>query len=105
MAAMKTSRKIATTTTRKKPTGRMQQIIVLVDGAGNYYEIPRPIFERSRVARARKAKVAAALLDPAVEFAHIVLSTIPGSTATKEFKGGRQLHYAGYYLTGAKPTR
>ena len=93
------------TKANKKPSRKRQQIIVLVDGAGNYYEIPRGTFERTRVEPARKERVAAALQDVPVQFAHIVLTSIPGSTTTAEFKGGRQLHYAGFYLRRAMQRR
>jgi len=55
------------TKAKKKPSRKRQQIIVLVDGAGNYYEIPRGTFERTRVEPARKERVAAALQDVPLE--------------------------------------
>jgi hypothetical protein len=85
---------------------KQQQIIVLRDGANNYYEIPRATLERSRVSERRKAKVAAALEDEPSQFSYIRNSTIPGSIATApQFEGGRQLRYAGYYLTSSKSKR
>ena len=89
----------------KKPSRKRQQIIVLVDGVGNYYEIPRETLERARVEPARKEGVVAAIQDVPTQVAHILLSSIPGSTMTAEFKGGRHLHYAGFYLTRAKQSR
>jgi hypothetical protein len=100
---MKTKKRAAKVT--KKPSTKRQQIIVLVDGAGNYYEISRETFERARVEPARKRKVAAAIQDVPAQFAHILLASIPGSTMTAEFKGGRQIRYAGFYVTRARQRR
>jgi hypothetical protein len=82
-----------------------QQIIVLVDGAGNYYELPRATLERSRVKEHRKKEVAAAVENVPTQFGYIRKSTIPGSMAADPFKGGRQLHYAGFYLSATKSKR
>jgi hypothetical protein len=89
---------------KKRPI-RKKQIIVLMDGAGNYYELPRATLERSRVSDRRKAKVAAALEDVASEFTYIGQPNIPGGIAAAPFEGGRQLHYAGFYLSSAKSKR
>ena len=89
----------------KKPAMKRQQIIVLVDGAGNYYELPRARLERSRVSDRRKKEVAAALEDVPRLFRYIRRSTIPGSIAAAPFEGGRQLHYAGSYLGSTKAKR
>jgi hypothetical protein len=97
--------KPATKAAKKKSPVRRQQIIVLVDGAGNYYELPRAALERSRVSEGRKEKVAAALEDVPGHFAHIAAPTIPGSIATAPFVGGRQLHYAGFYLSSTQSKR
>ena len=53
-------KKPATKSSKKRPSKR-RQIIVLVDGAENYYELPRAVLERSRVSDRRKAEVTAAL--------------------------------------------
>jgi hypothetical protein len=83
-----------------------QQMIVLVDGAGNYYELPRAVLERSRVKEHRKAKVAAALQDVPSEFAYIGNPHIPGGIAkAAQFMGGRQLHYGGFYVSSTKSKR
>jgi hypothetical protein len=85
---------------------KRQQMIVLMDGAGNYYEVPRKTLERSRVSERRKKKVAAALEDEPSQFAYIRNSTVAGSIATApKFEGGRQLHYAGHYLSSSKSKR
>jgi hypothetical protein len=89
----------------KKPSTKRQQIIVLADGAGNYYELSRANLERSKVSEARKKKVAAALEDVATEFTYIPYTAIPGSVAAPKFEGGRQLHYAGFYLSSTKAKR
>lgn len=75
-----------------------EQTIVLEDGAGNYYELPRATLERARVRKSRKGAVAAALRDVPSQFAYIAMPTIPGSVATGHFEGAKQLHYAGFYL-------
>jgi hypothetical protein len=90
-------KKPATKSSKKRPSKR-QQIIVLVDDAGNYYELPRATLERSKVSRSRTAKVAAALEDVPSEFRYIGHANIPGGVAAAPFKGGRALHYAGFYL-------
>jgi hypothetical protein len=92
-------------TKRSKKPIKHQQIIVLMDGAGNYYELPRAALEGSRVSDRRKAKVAAALEDVATEFTYIGQPNIPGGIAAAPFVGGRRLHYAGFYLTSAKSKR
>jgi hypothetical protein len=95
-------KKPATKSSKKRPSKR-RQIIVLVDGAGNYYELPRAMLERSRVSDRRKAKVAAALEDVPAEFEYIGNANIPGGIAhAPKFLGGRQLHYAGFYLSSTK---
>jgi hypothetical protein len=90
---------------KKKRAPKKEQIIVLVDGAGNYYELPRVVLERRRTKEDRKAWVGAALKDVPSEFAYIAMPTIPGSTATAQLVGGRQLHYAGFYLRRIKRKR
>jgi hypothetical protein len=97
-------KKAARKSSKKRPI-RKKQIIVLMDGAGNYYELPRATLERSRVSDRRKARVAAALEDVASEFTYIGQPNIPGGIAAAPFEGGRQLHYAGFYLSSAKSKR
>jgi hypothetical protein len=80
---------------------RRQQIIVLKDGDGNYYELARATLERSRVDKDRKREVEAALEDEDCFTSWIKRATIPGSIAAAPFEGGRALHYAGFYLSGA----
>ena len=88
----------------KKPTTKSsrQQIIVLKDGDKNYYELTRATLERARESEDRKKEVAEALKNPPRLFTYIRRSTIPGSIAAAPFKGGRQLHYAGFYLSSTK---
>jgi hypothetical protein len=85
-----------------KPVVSRQQMIVFVDGYENYYEFSRATVERSRVDESRKKKVAACLKDLPSEFIYINHATIPGSTVSDPLEGGRQLHYAGFYL---RPTK
>jgi len=85
---------------------KKQQIIVLMDGAGNYYELPRATLERSRVSDRRKKKVVAALVvGDHPEHIYIKGSAIPGSIAAAKFVGARQLHYVGFYLSSTKAKR
>jgi hypothetical protein len=86
---------------KKRPV-KKQQIIVLEDGAGNYYELPRSTLEKSRVSDRRKEKIVARIEDVPSQFAYIAVPTIAGSIASAPFVGGRQLHYAGFYLETIK---
>jgi hypothetical protein len=87
----------------KKPSTRREQIIVLVDGAGNYYEFSRATFERARVADRFKKELEKKLQERPSEFDYINAPSIPGSIVAPPFVGGQQLHYAGFYLTSTKP--
>ncbi len=80
------------------------QIIVLMDGEGHYYELPRAQLEGSRVPKSREKQVEAALKDVPEKFIWIHRTAVPGSVAADEdpFEGGRVLHYAGFYLTSDK---
>jgi hypothetical protein len=89
----------------KKPSGKQQQIIVLADHAGNYYELSRATLERSRVDDRRKKKVEEDLQNKPEEFRYIGAVNIPGSIAADPLKGGRALHYAGFYLRSTKSKR
>src|SRR4051794_33592538 len=84
-----------------------EQIIVLLDGEGHYYELPRAQLERSRVPKSREKEVEAALKDLPAKFIWIHRTAVPGSIAADAdpFEGGRVLHYAGFYLTSAKSKR
>ena len=82
--------------------GGQEQIIVLIDGASNYYELPRQLLERRRVPAEQLEDLKAKLQDVAGVFQHIAVSDIPGSTTNAEFEGARQLHYVGYYLRHAE---
>ena len=91
-----------TRSSSKKRPVKHQQIIVLVDGAGNYYEIPRAKLEISRVSERRKKKVAEALEKPGSSWHYIPGTAIPGSIAPTKFVGAQQLRYAGFYLSSTK---
>src|SRR5437588_10459980 len=97
-------RKSAKKRPSKRPTKR-QQMIVLVDRAGNYYEFPRATLERSRVKKHRKKQVAAALKDEPPLFQWIQRPIIPGSVVSTPLKGGPHLQYAGHYLRSSKAKR
>ena len=88
----------------KRPVNK-QQIIVLMDGAGNYYEVPRATLERCRVKEHRKEEVASALKDEPPALQWIQRPTIPGSVVATAFEGGRHLRYAGHYLKSIKANR
>ena len=89
---------------RKRPA-KQQQIIVLVDGAGNYYEIPRAKLERSRVSDRRKKKVSAALKAMGPRWHYIPATAVPGSIAPPEFVEAQRLRYTGFYVTSTKTKR
>ena len=91
--------------TSKKASSKRQQIIVLLDGAKNYYELPRALFERSRVDPRRRKEIEKKLQERPGEFLYINAPCIPGSVVAPAFDGGQQLHYAGFYLTSAKAQR
>jgi hypothetical protein len=89
-------------TKRSKSAAKREQVIVLKDGVGNYYTLPRAMIERARVNRRRKKKIEKELEDEDCITTWIKRATIPGSIAAAAFKGGRALHYAGYYLRKKK---
>jgi hypothetical protein len=93
------------TKSSKKPSSKRQQIIVLVDGAGNYYELPRAALERSRVSDRRKEEVKRALEDVLEESGYIGAPVIPGSIVTSPLVGSQALRYAGFYLGSTKARR
>ncbi len=98
-------RKLAKKKPKKKSPIKKQQIIVLVDGAGNYYELPRATLERSRVSDRRKKKIAAAIARPSPAWHYIPSTAVPGGILPSKFVGAQQLRYAGFYLTSAKAKR
>jgi hypothetical protein len=93
------------TTSSKKPSIKRQQIIVLVDSAGNYYELQRATLERSKVSDRRKEKVKRALEDVLEESGYIGAPVIPGSIVTNPVVGSQVLRYAGFYLGSTKSKR
>jgi hypothetical protein len=97
--------KKSATKSSKKPSSKRQQIIVLVDSAGNYYELPRATLERSRVSNRRKEKVKRALEDVLEESGYINDPVIPGSIVTNPVVGSQVLRYAGFYLGSTKSKR
>jgi hypothetical protein len=82
-----------------------EQIIVLLDGDGNYYEIPRATLERSRVPDSETHHVEQKLVDMPEKFVWIHRTAVPGSIAAGSLEGGRALHYAGFYLRTTKSKR
>lgn len=90
---------------QKNPRAKKRQIIVLEDGAGNYYEIARAVFERSRVDARDKPALKRHLKNVPPGCAYISGPSIPGSVAAPKFIGGRQLHYAGYLVKSTKVKR
>jgi hypothetical protein len=91
--------------TSKKASSKRQQIIVLEDGANNYYELSRATFERCRVDKRHRLGIEKKLKERPGEFWYIDAPCIPGSIVAPPFEGGCQLHYAGFYLTSAKAKR
>jgi hypothetical protein len=97
-------KKSATKSSKKSSTKR-QQMIVLVDGAGNYYEFPRTVLERSRVSARRKKEVQRALENVLEESGYIGAPVIPGSIVSSPLAGSQALRYAGFYLSATKSRR
>jgi hypothetical protein len=95
--------KKSVTKSSKKPPIKRQQIVVFVDSAGNYYELPRAALERSRVSDRRKKEVKKALEDELEESGYINAPVIPGSVVSKPLR--RVLRYAGFYLSSTKSKR
>ena len=91
-----------TTKGSKKRRVTKEQIIVLVDGEGHFYELSRAELEHSRVPKSREKELEDNLQDMPEKFIWIHRTAVPGSIAAKEFDGGRVLHYAGYTL---RPTK
>ena len=81
-----------------------EQIIVLLDGEGYFYELPLEQLLKSKVPPERQEDVKKELRDKPEksEFAWIHRTAVPGSIAAKEFDGGRVLHYAGFTLRSIK---
>src|SRR5262249_6498677 len=96
--------KRVTKRSQKRPI-KLQQIIVLVDAAENYYELSRVTLERSRVPESRKKFVAGALKDEPIKYRYISDKAIPGSIAAPKFVGALELRYAGFYLRSTKVKR
>lgn len=94
-------KKAAKKSSKKTPT-KKEQMIVFVDGAGNYYEIPREVFEKSRVSGSRKAKIKEALDDVLEEAGYINAPLIPGSIVSSPVSRNQALHFAGFYLKSAE---
>lgn len=92
--------KKSATKSSKPPSIKRQQIVVLVDGAGNYYEVPRAVLERGKVSARRKKEVERALSDELEESGYINAPVIPGSVVSKPSR--RILRYAGFYLGSTK---
>jgi hypothetical protein len=82
-----------------------EQMIVLMDGNGNYYELTRATLERSKVPPGNQDAVEAALKDVPEKFIWIHRTAVPGSIASAPIEGGRVLHYAGFYLKPIKSKR
>jgi len=89
----------------KKPLSKRQQMIVLVDGAGNYYEFPRAALERAKVSAGRKEEVKRALKNVLEESGYINAPAIPGSIVASPLVGSQALRYGGFYLSSTKAKR
>jgi hypothetical protein len=93
------------TTGSKRRRVEEEQIIVLMDAEGHFYELPRATLEKSRVPEAQKDAVEEKLKDVPEKFVWIHRTAVPGSIAAAPFEGGRALHYAGFYLKSTKSRR
>ena len=88
-----------------KASDNRQQIIVLEDGANNYYQLSRATLESCRVDKSDEKEIEKKLQERPGEFWYIDAPCIPGSVVAPPFDGGCQLHYAGFYLTSPKGKR
>lgn len=97
-------KKPAAKSSKKKPASKRQrhQIIVLKDGADNYYEIQRATLERSKVSARRKARVIAAVKKVPVYFLYIPGTSVPGSMTAPKFTDIGELQHVGSYLSSSK---
>jgi hypothetical protein len=86
-------KKMASKRPKKRPT-KKQQMIVLADNAGNYYELPRATIERARVSDQRKQKLAATVKTVGIQWRYIPSTGIPGSIAAA---AEVELRYVGHY--------
>ena len=93
------------TTGSKRRRIEQEQIIVLMDDEGHFYELPRATLDASRVPEAQEDEVEKKLKDPPEKFVWIHRTAVPGSIAAAPFEGGRALHYAGFYLKSTKSKR
>jgi hypothetical protein len=85
-----------------KKNSKKQQMIVLVDGAGNFYEFPRAVLENAKVSESRKEEVKAALYDVLEESGYINAPVIPGAIVSPPVRTSQALWYAGFYLKKSK---
>lgn len=97
-------KKPAARSSKKKPATKRQrhQIIVLKDGADNYYEIRRATLERHKVSARRQARVIAAVKNCPVHFWYIPATSVPGSMAAPKFADVGELQHVGSYLSSSK---
>ena len=93
------------TTGSKRRRIAQEQIIVLTDDEGHFYELPRATLEHARVPERQEDEVEEKLKDAPEKFVWIHRTAVPGSIAAAPFEGGRTLHYAGSYLKSTKSKR
>lgn len=86
---------------KSKKGGERRQMIVLVDRAGNYYELTRDMLEESRVPKSRLSGVKKALEQAIAESSYINAPNIPGSVVAGFFVPDA-LSYAGAYVKRTK---
>lgn len=88
----------------KKPAGAAQQrqMVVLVDKAGNYYELSRATLERSRVPERRKAQLKKALKEVESGSGYIGGPHVPGPVVKPPKHHHHSLRFAGSYLKKPK---
>ena len=87
---------------QQEGSAERHQMIVLVDGDGNYYEFPRSVLDNAKVSEDRKEEVQAALEDVLEESGYINAPVIPGAIVSQPVRTSQALSYAGFYLKKSK---
>lgn len=75
-----------------------EQIVVLIDGSGNYYELTRETLEKSKVPDEKKAEIDAKIQNVLVATGYIGSGGLPGGIVRTFSICLNGLRYVGYYL-------
>jgi hypothetical protein len=91
--------------TSTKTRGQRLQMVVLLDSAGNYYELSRETLQRSKVPDDQVEEVKQALMNVLSESGYINAPHIPGSIVAAFVLPEKALRYVGSYLKSTKSKR